>query len=224
MKNVVAAVVSGGLMLGASAALADDQTNQKCGCWYIGGGVGYSSSKIDDVAPITGITFTQSKDESDTGWKVFGGYQWNPNFAVELGWVDLGEASQTISFMAPAIGSVTGTFKSSGAFLDVLGIIPVGNNFSLHGKVGAYYAENSLDFSASGPIAPFLPTIGSVVGVPVSEDKDELKWKAGLGARYDFTKQIGLRAEWERYFGLDTDHSNGSGDIDLFSLNLIFSF
>jgi len=224
MKNVVAAVVSGGLMLGVSAALADDQPNQKCGCWYIGGGIGYSTSKIDDVAPITGITFTQSKDESDTGGKIFGGYQWNPNFAVELGWVDLGKVSQTVNFTAPPIGSLTGSFKSNGPFLDVLGIVPVGNNFSLLGKVGGYYARNSLDYSGSGLAASVLPLAASMAGFPVSESKDELKWKAGLGVRYDFTKQIGLRAEWERYFGLDTDHSGGSGDFDLYSLNLIYSF
>jgi len=222
MKKIIFALGFACLTLNAISALA--QNNQKCGCWYLGAGVGYSKFHLDDTVPvIPGATLALSDDDNDVGWKIFGGYQWNPNFAIELGWVDLGKASQTLTFTSPAIGSLTADFKSSGPFLDVLGIVPIGNNFSLLGKVGAYYANNSLDYSGSGPVATLLPLVAAA-GTPLSEDKDEFKWKAGLGARYDFTPSVGVRAEWERYFDLDTDHSGGGTDVDLFSLNLIYSF
>jgi len=222
MKKVCSIIASVCLMFITTGVFA--QNNQKCGCWYIGGGIGYSKFNLDDSLPsIPGVTFTLSDDDNDLGWKIFGGYQWNPNFAIELGWVDLGEASQTLTFTSPAIGSLNASFKSNGPFFDVLGIIPIGDNFSLHGKIGGYYANNSLDYSGSGPVATLLPLIAAA-GTPLSEDKDEFTWKAGLGARYDFTKNVGARAEWERYFDLDTDHSGGGTDVDLFSINFIYSF
>ena len=63
------------------AARADVQPG-----FYMGAGVG--STKIDDDG-FDDIDF----DDSDTGFKVFGGYSFNQNFAIEASYFDLGEAS-----------------------------------------------------------------------------------------------------------------------------------
>src|SRR5688572_1012302 len=55
---------------------------------YIGGSFGQSEVK-DGCEGLGGI----SCDEKDTAWKLFGGFQLTPMFAVELGYADLGEIS-----------------------------------------------------------------------------------------------------------------------------------
>lgn len=69
-------------MSGVAPAMAADDTG-----FYAGAGAGFTRIKIDDntlaVAGATASTLT--KDESDTGFKIFGGYQFNPNIAVEIG-------------------------------------------------------------------------------------------------------------------------------------------
>jgi opacity protein-like surface antigen len=82
--------------------------------------------------------------------------------------------------------------------------------------VGGAYLESQVNASATGAVvvAP---------GTSLNPDSNDWSWKLGLGAQYDFTRTVGVRGEWERYF--DAGSSNtAKGDIDLFSLNLIFKF
>ena len=54
--------------------------------FYVGAGVGQSKIEADDI----------NFDEDDTGFKVFGGYQFNKYFAVELAYIDGGNADKSI--------------------------------------------------------------------------------------------------------------------------------
>ena len=75
-------------------------------------GLGLGSTKFDDVDTsdikadcnfiiAAGGTCGVSSDDSDTGYKIFGGWKVNPNFAVELSYADLGEASIDTYFVYP---------------------------------------------------------------------------------------------------------------------------
>jgi len=220
MKQIAVIIASGCLLAGASSAFADGEAaaSQKCGCWYIGTGVGYSQVSIDDIPPIAGVTFTQSKDENDTGWKIFGGYNFNPNFAIEGGYVDLGKFNLSANITAPISAAFSADIKFSGPFLDLVGIWPVAENFSLYAKGGGIYASSKTDVSAT----PALAAAFTAAGI-VSDSSDDLKGMAGLGAQFDFNRNFGVRGEWERYFSLGTNGS-GKGDVDLFSANLIYTF
>ncbi len=69
--------------------------------------------------------------ESSSGFGVLGGYTINPNFAVEVGYTDLG-----------SVVSGLVTFK---AFeVSVLGFYPVNPQFSLFGKLGMASTDESL--------------------------------------------------------------------------------
>lgn len=187
--------------------------------FYVGGGLGYSRVQIEDSAlPITGATATSlSKDEDDIGWKLFGGYAFNRYVAVEAGYVDLGKASATRTMTAPAAGSVTGKITNTGLFADVVGKLPVGGDFSLFAKVGAVYAETKTNFATAGAVR-------FAAGTNLSPKERETNWKFGLGAQYDLTKSIALRGEWERYNSLGKSNTTGEGDVDLFSLSVMFKF
>jgi len=67
---------------------------------------------------------------------VFGGYTVNPNFAVELGYTDLGNVASVIDFS---------TFEAS-----AVGIYPINDQFSVYGKLGlASTKEEALGVSAT---------------------------------------------------------------------------
>src|SRR3954467_10471470 len=55
---------------------------------YVGGSIGQSKFKDACSGNPPGV----SCDDKDTAWRIFGGYQFSPNFAAELGYHDLGEA------------------------------------------------------------------------------------------------------------------------------------
>ena len=185
--------------------------------WYIGAGVGSTKTDIDNAginASLIGIGFASAataSDERDTGWKLFAGYQFNPNFAVELGYADLGRYSFS-STTVPA-GALSGSVKIENNWsADLLGILPVGSGFSLFARAGVLYSEAKGSAAGSGAVAVVQPSFKD----------DDVNYKLGLGVGYDFANNVGLRGEWERY--RVPDGLGGHGDVDLFSVSLRFRF
>src|SRR5258705_4522650 len=104
--------------------------------WYVGGNVGQSKANIDDGginASILAAGFTSastSKDDTDVGFKLFGGYRFHPNFAIEAGYFNLGKFNFTTVTNPAAI--ITGEAKSNNGFnVDLVGILPVTTDLSL---------------------------------------------------------------------------------------------
>jgi OOP family OmpA-OmpF porin len=143
---------------------------------YIGGSAGITSVDVCDDLSGLGVT---SCDDEDTGFKIFGGYKFNPNFAVEGLWADLGEVSAT----GPG-GSASMEVDGFGAA--AVGVIPLNEKFSIFGKVGAFMWDASGGGGAAGS----------------DDDGTDIMFGAGVG--WNFTPKFGLRAEWER-FDIDGD-------------------
>ncbi len=193
-----------------SVALAEDTG------WYAGINGGMTETTIDEERIrssllTSGFTVTDfSDDDSDSGYKLFGGYQFNQYFAVEAGYFDLGSYGFTAEALPP--GTLTGNIEVSGFNVDLVGLLPLTERFSLIGRVGANYAEASDNFSSTGLITVPDPN-------PTARDTN---LKYGVGAQWDFSDRIAARVEAERY-RLD-DAVGNKGDIDLYSLNLLLRF
>jgi OmpA-OmpF porin, OOP family len=173
LTKIIAAtlLISAGLM--SAPAMA-------AGPFYGGVSLGQSSFKDTcDGAAGAGINC----DDSDTGYKIFGGYQINPNFGVEVTYADLGKLS--ISG-----GGAFGQVKANGFGVGVVGTLPVANNFSVLGRLGIYRGEAKAS---------------SNVGVNGKESSTELGF--GLGASFAVTPAVDLRGEWEQ-FQFDGDKVN----------------
>lgn len=171
--------------------------------------------RIEDSAiSVFGATASSvSKDETDTGFKLYAGYRFNRYFAVEGGWTDLGSFKATRNVTAPAVGSLTAEIEASGFHLDALGIIPL-QQFSLFGKLGVMYATTETSGSSTGAVG--------LAGDRSSKDS-EVEFKFGLGASYSFTRNFAIRAEFERIVDVGTSET-GEGDIDLFSIGVTWRF
>jgi OOP family OmpA-OmpF porin len=184
--------------------------------WYGGVSAGQSRATIDDVKITSGLLgsglATSSIDDKkeDTGYKLFGGYQFNRNFSLEGGYYNLGKFGFT-AITVPA-GTLKGDIKLQGINLDAVGILPFTEKFSGFGRVGVIYNEAKDSFSGTGAVNVLDP----------SPSKLDTNYKFGLGLQYDFTQKIAMRVEAERY--RINDAVGNQGDVDLVSVGLIFRF
>lgn len=195
---------------GSSFAFADDTG------WYVGANVGQSRARIDDARinrSLLGSGFssaTITDDDRDVGYKIFGGYQMNRYLAVEGGYFDLGK----FGFAATTVpaGTLNGEAKIRGLNLDLVGTLPITDKFSAFGRVGVNYADVRDRFSGTG----------AVLTADSNPSKRDANYKLGLGLEYDFTDSLSMRGEVERY--RINDAVGNKGDVDLFSLGLIYRF
>ena len=165
--------------------------------WYAGGSLGQSDT---DCEPAAGL----SCDNKDTAWKAFGGYQLNRNFAVEFGYTNLGEVSASG-------GGVNISVESTAWELVGVGSFPLANQFSVYGKLGFFRAEAEVS--------------SNIAGGSGSKTTTDLTY--GLGVRYDFSRNLGLRAEWQRYAKIEapeTTVSGGDSDFDVLSVGIVWRF
>jgi len=177
--------IAGVMLVSSGLAAAQALAQEK---FYAGGSIG--SSSIDESI-TAGLIDSGPVDGKSNGFKVFGGYRFNPNLAVELALVDLGKASYSGSFFgAPVTG---GTVKVSGFNASAVALHPVNPEFELFAKAGLFAWE-----------AKASDTTG---GVPFSGTTDGANLSLGIGANYYFTKNVGARIEWE-HFNLDSDKAS----------------
>jgi OOP family OmpA-OmpF porin len=167
-------------------ALPELAASQDIPGWYIGFGIGQSKFKgaCDGVGP--GV----SCDNTDTAGKFLGGYQFSRNFDLELAYADLGQAK--------AGGS---TLKTKGFELAGVGMLPIGDRFSLLARGGLFHWQVDATGSpnASGTDLTF-----------------------GLGLKFDFTRDFSIRAEWQRYKDVGDSNTTGQGDIDFIGASLVY--
>src|ERR1035437_7747306 len=207
---------SGTLGLAALAVIASPFAVAEDSGWYGGVNIGESRAKVDGARITSGLlgrgaaSTSITDDNRDTGYKLFGGYKINRNFAVEGGYFDLGRFGFTATTQPP--GTLNGTIRLKGLNLDAVGILPFTEKFSAFGRVGANYAEARDSFTGTGLVNVLRP----------NPSKREANVKYGAGLQYDFTQSHGMRLEAERY--RINDAVGNRGDIDLFSVGLVYRF
>jgi len=184
--------------------------------WYAGANVGKSRSRFEESKITnhflgTGFTTTGiDKNTHDTGYKLFGGYEFNRYFALEGGYFDLGKFGYSAT-TAPA-GTLSGDIRVRGLNVDVVGTLPFTEKFSALGRVGVTHAQTKDSFSGTGAVNVLDP----------NPRKYDTNYKFGAGLQYDFTKTIGMRAEAERY--RVNDAVGHRAYVDLLSVGLVVRF
>jgi OOP family OmpA-OmpF porin len=168
------------------------------GKFYAGGALGQSDIETSIASPL--IT-SGTVDGKDNAFKIFGGLQFHPNWAGEIAYVDLGTVRYAGSFIGVPVNN--GTIDVSGFSAGIVGSLPIGEVFSVHGKFGFWgYEQAARDTTA---------------GVPFNETASDGDIYFGLGVAFQITKMIGLRLEWEQY-EMNADKAN------LATLGVLFRF
>jgi len=191
-----------------ASALAATCLNAYAEGGYVGVGFGQGSISFEPVN-IAGVSVTE--DDKGTSYKIFGGYEFNKYFAAELGYQEFGSFSQTLTFGA-SVGKAE--LKGHGFFLDLVGKLPLSEAFSLFAKIGL--AQTTVD-------ATYTLT-GIFVGCCSNTSASETDPRFGLGAQYNFNRQVGARLEYERTKNVGNPDTTGEGDIDYLGIALTYMF
>jgi len=155
-------------VLAISAPAAAQQSDAG---WYIGGSYGMTTFDIDTA----GIT-NPSVDDSDSGFKIFGGFQFSKHWGAEVGYLDAGKASVTGPGGNADLSVTAITFAGTGT-------LPLNESFSLLGKVGLWMWDTGCS--------------GAICVSSASDSDTDLFY--GIGARYNINKNWGVQAEWEQF-------------------------
>jgi opacity protein-like surface antigen len=160
--------------------------------WYIGFGIGQSKFN-GGCDSLPGATC----DDTDTGGKFLGGYQFSKNFDLELAYADLGQAKST----SPAGTTTLGTkgFEAAG-----VGMLPLGGGFSALARAGLFRWNVDL----KSPTA--------------SADASGTDLTYGFGVKFDFNRDFSVRAEWQRYKDVGDQNTTGQGNIDFIGASLVY--
>jgi len=188
-----------------AAVVAISAVSASAADFYVGGSIGSSSVDTEGDSFSDGGITLRVTDKRDTGLKAFVGAQITPNLALEGGYVDLGKVKLSGSVLGTPF---TGNIRGTGFFFDVVGQVPVAQNFALFGKLGVLAGKTKVSVS--------VPGAGSG-----SDDDSGTDVKFGLGASYSFTKNFSVRGEWERF---RFDAYDDNFDADLFSVGFSYKF
>ena len=145
-------------------------------------GVSAGQSTIDREATAKLID-TGTVDESSTGYKVFAGFQLHRFVAAEVAYVDLGKLSYEGSFGGAPV--TDGKLTLRGFNLAALGTLPMGERFTVFGKVGVF-AWTSEASDTTGGTAFSHKTTGHGPSL-------------GLGAIYAVIPPLAIRVEVETF-------------------------
>jgi len=183
--------------------------------WYAGIGAGRSSADIrknDIISSLQrdGYSISQfNRNDDDNAYKLFGGYQFNPHFALEAGYFDHGNFNfMSVLLQADIQGGETSV---DGFSVDLVGKLPLDFGISAFARAGINNARVEQKF------------IDSLIGTGFTNRTErDINEKFGVGVEYAFNDIFTLRAELERY-RIESNLMAGDS-VDTFSVSLLYRF
>jgi OOP family OmpA-OmpF porin len=169
--------------------------------WYLGGG-------IRPPAP--------ANEDTDIGYRNFGGYRFSRNWGVEVGYSDLGRgqgAAESGAHLQEKYGYQTSAWTLAGT-----GVLPIGEAFSLQGRLGWSMASPDATLSAPGLGAGAQ---GQGIGSALPRYRSTVLW--GFGGQYDYSSWLGLRVDYNNFGRIEGENGNGTRS-DLWSINAVVRF
>ena len=197
---------------GWSALPANAQLTPSLIGLYVGASAGPTYADLD--AKANNNSAFNWVDRGDVGGKLYAGFRFHRNFALEAGYGDFGRVTARTGDFT---GFVEREWRTKGAFADLVGYVPIGSGrWSAFGKVGAAWTDMRVRTS----------TGGALTATPLDRDHiREVNFKFGFGGQFDITPRLVARAEVEVFTGVgDGSVGLGNGSIGLYSAGIQFRF
>lgn len=225
--STVAVMAAFSSISAAQAAPAADAAQAPNESWYVGLSAGQSSTTFSssDFSYASAVV-TESSDRNKTGGKFFMGYDFNKNWAVELGYAGLGRPKFKYDGVGVASGaSAHREVREESWNLVAKGSLPINEQFGLFGKLGATWNRSQASFNLNSTNAAFTAAVG---GTSYTNTKTRSDVLVGVGAQFYFNKNVAVRVEYEDFgrfgsYGVKTD-STGTTRASMWSAGVSYNF
>lgn len=206
MKKITVSLLS---FLAVSSAFA-----QEAGYFYTGVGVGQSTVSLnsDDFntnSSPSPSTTVDASSKTKAAYNLNVGYQFTPNLAVEVSYLNLGSPVYGYTYNA---GSANSTLKLTGLGVAGIGKWQVADSVALLGGVGVVSYTASRD--------PYH----SWGTNPASTSKTGITSQITIGAEYAINKQLAVQARYTSYGVMGDADSVGRITPSAYTLGLQYSF
>ena len=204
-KTYLAVVAIVGLAAGSCASAAGTG-------WYVLGGAGDELGTSGDKAALDNALTSEgahgfSESISNPAiYRLQAGYQINSNWAIEGGYLYSNDESYSASG-GSLRSAVDALAIGSGWTLTGVGILPLGNQFSLLGKLGVADIHDKAKIT------------GALGAFSASGSKTAATY--GIAAKYDFTDAVSARLDLDSY---DVGDSSSSARSSVWTVNLGYKF
>lgn len=227
-KKILTTTVLSVSALGVMAANAADVdnaaqlgTSSKSGV-YVTGQLGYANTHMGNKTDFTqignGIIPNNAKDTNLVNNGLAGrlaiGYQFNQNFAVETGYLQLGQKN-----VSGAIGNNPIKLQLRQNVIDLVGkgIYPVYDKFNVYAKAGIAYVNSPIDAKETTNGIPVTANLNNAVNIA----KHKFAPEVAVGASYDITPNVSVDTSWTH---IQTIGKNRPGNIDFIAVGLGYNF
>ena len=214
-KKILNTSVLGVSVLGAMAA------NAAAPGVYVTGQVGYANTQMGNKTDTANLLHNKDKAEANNlsnnglAGRLALGYQFNQNFAVEVGYLQLGQRKVNV-LVSPEQSSLK--LRQNALDLVGKGIIPVSNNIDVYGKLGvAYLTSDIKETVKEGGHSTTTYDLNDVARV----NKHQWAPEAAIGVTYDITPNVSVDTSWTHIQPLG---KNRPGNIDFVAVGLGYNF
>ena len=192
------------MAFGMNAFASTQMLNQG---FYVGVQAGYANMnyKKSWLTDNSNIASVGSVDKSGFSGRFFGGYNFTPYVAVEVGYLMLPKVKFNNILLSGQTVRVDESFRQSIFDAVVKGTLPLSDGYDLYAKAG-YASVHRDDLEASSGGVTVQSNTDNVTNVPV----------VGAGASYHFTQNVIADISYMRYFNsgdLEATDFGGAGVI-----------
>lgn len=206
------------------SALAAMTANAAVPGVYVTGQLGYanthmgSKTNLHDQDLDEGMK-TDKLSNNGLAGRVALGYQFNQNFAVEVGYLQLNSKKLDVTqhFFDEMEGNASINLNQHAIDLVGKGILPVTQNINVYGKLGVAYLTTDLHTKVTEDKHDFIYSLNPYANVA------KHKWapEAAIGVSYDMTPNVSLDASWTHIQPLG---NNKPGNVDFAALGVSYNF
>jgi len=160
--------------------------------WLAGGAV----SDVTQHSYSVGGPIATTND-SDTGFRAFGGYMFTPNFGGVLSYVNLG----TPTYDGPAFGGFTDKLDADAIDLSIIAAVAPGSQetFSTFATIGMFHFNQHVHYTDDSGIFNY--------------DDSGTSFSYGVGVQARFASVWGAHLGWQRFTNVG-DNSNSGHEYD----------
>jgi opacity protein-like surface antigen len=171
--------------------------------------VGVGGAVVDHDYSISGLRNIDSEGATISG-RVFGGYEFDPIWAVEAGYDDFSQSDFRFNldgFRGRGRSDGYGVYVAGKGRLPLQAMVNINQPIEAFGKLGVAYSHRKTESTRDSPTF-------------FRFDDDDTGLYAGVGVQWNFHPQWSLTAEYERY---GRSKTNGA-QADVFSFGARYNF